>query len=208
MTDAHCERNAPISHDAEPDLRTLIRRAREGSGEAYASLHTRYRPLLEAAVARFGGAELTWQERADLLDEADRVFLGAISTYDCEQDAVDFGLYAKICLRNRLISEWRRMEDRRRVVPVEDADAVAATDPHAYDPAGQLMEEEGFLALCRTVRSHLSDFENRVWWPYVTGVPVSEIAKSLACEERAVHNAVYRIRRKLRERIPTADGRK
>ena len=195
-------------HSTDPAVRELILRAQGGSDDACRELRRKYRPLIEASVARFGVAELTRQEKSDLHEEADRVFLGAISTYDCDQDAVDFGLYAKICLRNRLISEWRRMEDRRRVVPVEDTDAVVTTDPRAYDPAGQLMEEEGFLALCRTVRSHLSDFENRVWWPYVTGVPVSEIAKSLACEERAVHNAVYRIRRKLRERIPTADGRK
>ena len=72
MTDAHCERNAPIPHDAETDLRTLIRRAREGSGEAYASLHTRYRPLLEAAVARLRQEELLQREAEQRkLDEAD-----------------------------------------------------------------------------------------------------------------------------------------
>lgn len=205
QTPAHEASNQP--HSTDPAVRQLILRAQGGSDDACRELRRKYRPLIEASVARFSAAELTRQEKSDLHEEADRVFLGAISTYDCEQDAVDFGLYAKICLRNRLLSEWRRMEDRRRVVPVEDADAVVVTDSQTDDPAGQLMEEEGFLALCRTVRSHLSDFENRVWWPYVTGVPVSEIAKTLACEERAVHNAVYRIRRKLRERIPT-DTRK
>ena len=198
MTDAHCERNAPIPHDAEPDLRTLIRRAREGSGEAYASLHTRYRPLLEAAVARFGGAELTWQERADLLDEADRVFLGAISSYDLEQEGVDFGLYAKICLRNGLVSEWRRMDVRRREAPLPLMQNQLDAEE---DPAQYFEEEERFRLLVGTVQAMLSDFENRVWWRYVTGESVAIIARDLVCDERSVHNAIYRIRRKLRAKL-------
>ena len=198
MKDAHCERNASIPHDAEPDLRTLIRRAREGSGEAYASLHTRYRPLLEAAVARFGGAELTWQERADLLDEADRVFLGAISSYDLEQEGVDFGLYAKICLRNGLVSEWRRMDVRRREVPLPLMQNQLDAEE---DPAQYFEEEERFRLLVGTVQALLSDFENRVWWRYVTGESVAIIARDLVCDERSVHNAIYRIRRKLRAKL-------
>lgn len=205
-TDPSAESSKNTPHSADPAVRELILRAQGGSDDACRELRRKYRPLIEASVARFGASELTRQERSDLLEEADRVFLGAISTYDCEQDAVDFGLYAKICLRNRLISEWRHMESRRRVVPVEDTGAVAAPDPVEDDPAGRVVEEEAFVALCRTVRSHLSDFENRVWWPYVTGVPVADIAKTLDCDERAVHNAVYRIRRKLRERIATDEG--
>ncbi len=199
----HIPPDAPHAapHRVDPAVRELILRAQEGSDEACRELRLKYRPLLEASVARFASADLTRQERADLLEEADRVFLGAISTYDCEQEAVDFGLYAKICLRNGLISEWRRMESRRRVLPVEDAETVLASHLSSDDPACRLMEEEGFRTLCRTVRTHLSAFENRVWWPYVTGVPVPDIARDLGCDERAVHNAIYRIRRKLRERI-------
>ena len=48
----------------------------------------------------------------------------------------------------------------------------------------------------------LSELENRVWWQYVTGVPVADIARDLARDERSVHNAIYRIRRKLRAVIP------
>ena len=131
-------------------------------------------------------------------EEAERVFLGAITSFDTEQDAVDFGLYAKICLRNGLISEWRRMESRRRMSVLECADVQTAA---TADPAEQIVEEERFHRLCRTVRGYLSDFENRVWWQYVTGVSVSEIAASLGCEEKSVHNAIYRIRRKLRARL-------
>ncbi len=203
MKDNRCFADASpdIPHRADPFVRELILRAQGGSDDACRELRQKYRPLIESSVARFCVSALTRQERADLVEEAERVFLGAISTYDCDQDAVDFGLYAKICLRNGLISEWRRMEVRRRVVTVEDTEAVAPADMRMEDPAGRVMEEEGFLSLCRAVRENLSDFENRVWWPYVTGVTASDIARTLGCDERAVHNAIYRIRRKLREKL-------
>ncbi len=201
MKQSQSELSAQAPHHIDPSVRELILRAQSGSDDACRDLRIKYRPLLESSVARFASLELSRQERADLMEEAEHVFLGAISTYDCEQDAVDFGLYAKICLRNGLTSEWRRMESRRRVLPIEDTDSVIPPDPHPEDPAGKMMEEESFRTLCRTVRSHLSELENRVWWPYVTGVPISEIARDIGRDERAVHNAIYRIRRKLREKI-------
>jgi DNA-directed RNA polymerase specialized sigma24 family protein len=84
-------------------------------------------------------------------------------------------------------------------LPLEDAEADGSSG--GEDLAARLVEDESFRQLCRTVRSHLSELENRVWWPYVTGVSVSEIARELGRDERSVHNAIYRIRRKLRERL-------
>lgn len=189
----------PIPHTADPALRDLIRQAQAGSREAYLTLRAKYRPLLESSVARFSASEMTLQEQADLREEAERVFLGAISSFDTEQDSVDFGLYAKICLRNGLISEWRHLNARRRVIALPLDDSIGVTEiPGGEDPAARLVEDEDFRQLCRTVRSHLSDFENRVWWQYVMGVSVSDIARDLGRDERSVHNAVYRIRRKLR----------
>ncbi len=193
---------ADPSRRPDPTVRELILAAQAGSGDACRTLREKYRPLLEASVARFGASEISRQERADFYEEADRVFLNAIITYDTDQDAVDFGLYAKICLRNGLVSEWRRMEARRRLPTVSLPDYAAETlSATLDDPAGRVVEEERFRALCSTVRSHLSDFENRVWWQYVTGIPVAAIAEELERDERAIHNAIYRIRRKLRERL-------
>ncbi len=190
---------APAStHIAAPAVRTLVLQAQAGSRDACLELQAKYRPLLLSSVARFDDQELTLQEREDLREEAERVFLGAISTYDTEQDAVDFGLYAKICLRNGLISEWRHMQSRRLHETVSLPDQVM---PIGEDPARLLEEEERFRRLCSAVRDSLSPLENQVWWQYVTGVSVPDIARALGRDERSIHNAIYRIRRKLRTRI-------
>lgn len=202
MKDHNPPAPADTTHKTDPAVRALVLSAQAGSREAYLTLLSKYRPLLESSVARFGAFEMTDQERADMWEEAERVFLGAVSTYDTDQEGVDLGLYAKICLRNGLVSEWRHMRSRRRVatVPLEEEISGKVTDPDT-DLAGQLVEDERFGQLCRTVRGHLSDFENQVWWQYVTGVSVADIAEGLGRDERSVHNAIYRIRKKLREKL-------
>lgn len=200
MKENHPQSELHTPHKPDPAVRALVLQAQAGSREAYLALLSKYRPLLSSSVARFGASEMSDQEMRDLREEAERVFLGAISSFDTEQEAVDFGLYAKICLRNGLVSEWRHLQTLRRVasVPMEEELSADLTVP---DPAQQLEEEERFSQLCRTVRGYLSDFENRVWWQYVTGIPVADIAEGLGRDERAVHNAIYRIRKKLRERL-------
>ena len=189
-------------HRPDPAVRELVLQAQAGSREAYLTLLAKYRPLLEASVSRFGAAEMTDQELTDMREEAEQVFLSAVSTYDTEQESVDLGLYAKICLRNGLVSEWRHLSSLRRVAALSlGEDIPEGVSDRDTDPARQMMEDERFGQLCRTVRSHLSDFENQVWWQYVTGVPVADIAAGMGRDERAVHNAIYRIRKKLRERL-------
>lgn len=185
------------SSDPTPDgdLKSLLLQAREGSSEAYRLLRLRYRPLVEASVLRYTSGEMSLQEKDDMREEAERVFLSAVSTFDLEQDAVDFGLYAKICLRNGLISEMRRVSARHRlgIVPLEGEDLQSEEDPgHA------LVEAERFRRLYELVRGSLSDFENTVWWMFVSGVSVRQISARVGKDERAVHNAIYRIRKKLR----------
>ena len=190
------------SHRPDPAVRELVLQAQAGSREAYLALLSKYRPLLEAAVARFSMSEMTDQERADMREEAERVFLGAVSTYDTEQESVDLGLYAKVCLRNGLLSAWRHLASLRRVAPLPlgEGFSESVSDPDT-DLTQQMLEEERFGQLCRTVRGHLSDFENQVWWQYVTGVSVVAIAEGMGKDERSIHNAIYRIRKKLRERL-------
>ena len=190
------------THRPDPAVRELVHQAQAGSREAYLALLSKYRPLLESAVARFSVSDMTDQEQADLREEAERVFLSAVSTYDTEQEGVDLGLYAKVCLRNGLLSAWRHMTSLRRVTPLPLEDGVSETvsDPDT-DFTRPMQEEERFGQLCRTVSEHLSDFENQVWWQYVMGVSVATIAEGLGKDERAVHNAIYRIRKTLRERL-------
>ena len=183
-------------------VRPLLEAAQRGSCEACDRLLIRYRPLLRSLCSKFELENMSQQDREDLREEAERIFLCAVSTYDLSQNAVAFGLYAKICLRNGLVSELRRFQRRRRLDVVPVSEEMADED----DPARHVAEEERFRQLYETVRSKLSPFENRVWWLFVSGMSYADIARRVGRDERSVYNAIYRIRRKLRDVVDDAHG--
>lgn len=185
--------------NSKETLACLLAQAQSGSASAYEVLLGKYRPLIDSAVQSFVSHDTSNQEAEDLMEEAKHVFLSAITSYDLTREGVEFGLYAKICLKNGLISELRRQQHRRRlgVVPLAD-DTENITDPGEGDPSARIVEEEDFKQLYRRIREHLSELENRVWWMYVAGATVADIAKTLGKDEKSVHNAIYRIRTKLK----------
>lgn len=185
----------PPVQEQDPTVIEWIKQAQQGSRDAYLLLRVRYRPLIDASVTRHSMSDMSLQDMADMHEEAERVFLNALTTYDTEQVGVDFGLYAKICLRNGLVSEMRRLRARQRlgVVPLDPEEMV-----NDEDPAAALMEAERFHRLYVMIHEHLSGMENHVWWMYVAGVEVKEIAQRMGKDEKSIHNAIYRIRRKLR----------
>ena len=187
-------------------MNLLIQQAQDGSVDAYEELLRRYRPLIDSLVSGFVTPDMSRQDAEDLFEEAKHVFLSALTSYDLSRDAVEFGLYAKICLKNGLISELRRQKRRKKlgVVSLSEDDLAQRDVPVSDDPASELIEEEDFHRLYRRIRSCLSEFENSVWWMYVSGVGAAEIAKRLGKDEKSVHNAVYRIRAKLKALL--ADG--
>ena len=184
--------------DSKESLFELISQAQGGSGEAFEALLSRYRPLIESSVHSFISVETSMQEAEDLMEEAKHVFLSAITSYDLSREGVEFGLYAKICIKNGLISELRRQKQRRKLGVVSLVGDEEDLTEKGEDPASRIVEEEDFRQLYRMIRANLSELENKVWWMYVAGAAVSDIAKALGKDERSVHNAIYRIRAKLK----------
>ncbi|MBE6694649.1 MAG: sigma-70 family RNA polymerase sigma factor [Ruminococcaceae bacterium] len=194
--------------DSKEALVKLIIQAQEGSASAYEELLCRYRPLIESSVYSFVSHDTSLQDAEDLLEEARHIFLSAITSYDLSREGVEFGLYAKICLKNGLISELRRQQHRHRLGVVSLADGTEDIASIAdADLSSRLVEEEDFRQLYRKIREHLSDLENRVWWMYVAGATVADIAKTLGKDEKSVHNAIYRIRAKLKRLLVRGEGK-
>ena len=94
----------------------LLRLVREGREDAFDTLAREYRKLIESTARRavrsvaesgFPEGELTLD---DLRQEARLAFYRAAMSYDADGvgKEVTFGLYAKVCMRNAMISELRR----------------------------------------------------------------------------------------------------
>ena len=180
------------------DVRTLILAVRDGDQNAFDALLDQYRPLIDASVARFSTDETFSLYCEDLKQEASVVFYNSILAYDLEQNEVEFGLFAKICIYNALVSFLRAMK-RRSAEPVAEIPQNLITVQDFEDPSARMLEQERLKSLYAVIRKNLSELEYKVWQLYISGRSASEIAALLSTNEKSINNAIYRIRKKLRE---------
>ena len=180
------KKNEQAAHSA------LINAARCGDESAFEALLEIYEPLIDAMSRSFVKLTEDSESHEDLRQEACIAFYKAVQSYDSEQVGVSFGLYAKLCVRNRLISYVRKLRRRESVLPLEER--MKAEE----DITAGVVAEETYLELYRRIESVLSPYENHVWWLYLSGQTTGAIAAELGKDERSVQNAIYRIRKKLR----------
>ena len=189
--------NPNVEYPEKETLRLVIL-AKEGDEASFAFLVDKFKPLLDAAVAQYR-AELLPQDAEELSQEALVAFHSAVKSYDPSYKNVSFGLYAKICVNKAIISAlraiWRR--SRTDLVPIDDTLDVFG-DVGDVDPASELIERENAEELSRRISEHLSEYENRVWWLYFSGLSSAQIARVVGRSPKSVGNALCRIRQKLR----------
>ena len=200
----NCNSNNREKNDmSKEQLKALISEAVAGDQAAFDALNDLYNPLIESQTRNHSQPEMTNQDIEDMRQEALIAFCNAVCSYDVEQEDVEFGLYAKICISNALIAfvriYMRRVKKDRLALESEKQNGSTSRQ---YDPLQAMVDKENMSELVRVIRNKLSDYENRVWWLYVSGMSVSDISKELGdTEPKSVTNAIYRIRKKLRELI-------
>lgn len=184
-----------------PDsARELILLVREEDGQAFESLLAMYEPMISAAIRRYlpDGADID-----DARQEALAGFYRAVLTFDLEQMEVAFGFYAKVCVTNALISHIREItrRARRAAANIEYDDYMRYCAGEASDVAEQIADKESTETLRRLIKQSLSPYENRVWDMHMSGLATAVISERLGKPVRSIDNALYRIRRKLREML-------
>ena len=194
--------NTHSSFDSE--LYDLLKQIQNGDSGIFEVLLNRYDRLICAMTNRFGGT-VSAADADDLRQEAILALYRAAMRFNLEQKEVQFGLFAKTCIRHALLSHLRKQKKLEALVLLEDDLLEAQAKGGKCDPESQLIEEESYLSLSAQIRSALSEHENRIWWLYLSGRTAKEIAVCIEKDEKSVQNAIYRIRRKLRTIIPTPD---
>lgn len=169
---------------------SLLMAAREGDKVALEALLLQFDPLRRTMAARYLAHAAQSAEYDDFYQEATIAFLGAVRTYDISQTEVTFGLYAKICMRNRLISKLRAW--KRPISPEQEAQTMA-------DPAEQMVCEERYQTLLSQIACLLSKREMDVFRLYLLGKSYSDISLALGISEKSVDNALFRMKAKLKK---------
>ena len=183
------------------DLYALIRsvNAEDSASRqsAFEELLRRYEPLLASLVAKYSDTSDTGLCHEDLYQEATVAFYHSILAYDTEQTEVEFGLYAKICISNALVSQLRKWK-HRPFEPLVESEHENFFVHESEDPSEGILEQERVQALYLVIRNRLSPLEYRIWRYYMSGRTAKEIGTMVGKDEKSVSNAVYRIRKKLR----------
>jgi len=181
-----------------------------GDSEAFERLCSLYGNLLESMVRRFApslgigtdpgavsdvlgiGYEELRQDAAMFLYKAARTYVPRETGKGAD---VSFGLYAKICIRNGMISQVRRYRSmkKRREAERQRAGKLAYRTDAAE---GEILAEEAM----RQIRGLLSPYEKAILPLYLAGKPPREIAALMGRTEKSVSNGIYRIKSKIRQK--------
>ena len=175
----------------------LLLRAKSGNNAAFSELVEMYSPLINSMVSHFSGDARQYNlEPEDLRQEAIIALYGAVKAFNAEQKDVTFGLFAKICMRNRLISIVRNCRGR-----AETESSESETDLAASSPEQDLIDRENYERLIQVIDESLTDYEKAVFKLFILDKSYREIAAALGRDVKSVDNAVCRIKIKLKQRI-------
>ncbi len=179
--------------NAQAEIEVLLKRFRDGADDAFSELCERFSPMLGVLVSRFsdGGAY-----EAELAQEARIALYRAAMTYASADGAVTFGLYARVCVRNALLSCLRSHSKDADLYSLDELDGVFL--PEDEEPLESLITAETVADIYRKARTVLSSFERRVFDLYLEEESTEKMAKALGKSEKSVRNAIQRVRAKLK----------
>ena len=175
------------------DICTLILLCREHNDSAFDELVRRYTPMMRKVIMSFGSLPY---EYGELFSEACVALHIAAGRYDTEQQEVTFGLFARICVRNRIVDLIRR-KDSDYNISDQDVEQMA----YESNVEKRLEEKEIFNSLIRLAKRMLSDYEYQVLILHIQGYKTAAIAKMLSRSAKSVDNAKSRLFRRLREEL-------
>ncbi len=173
--------------------------AANGDDESMALLIAAVTPIAKAKASKLANARISDE---DLVQEGMLGFLDAVKSFDSSKGR--FKAYAEVCINNRIISAVRANFNNKNAalsnaVPFE-TETEEISDISA-DPANIVSEIEETEYFENLLSSGFSDFEKSVIRFRLLEQSYSQIAAALDCSEKAVDNAMQRIRKKMRKKL-------
>lgn len=201
---------------AELEDSALQKLAAYGDSYAEEELVSRYMRLVRICARPLF---LAGGESEDLIQEGMFGLLSAVRQYNNEHNA-SFKTFAEWCIRNRLRSAVKSASNLKHDplnnrVPLESilsdesqTQAVACAELFQKSPEEQVLARENKKyteQLYLSLVSMLSKYEKAVLTYYLEGLSYKEIAKLTGKGDKAVDNAIQRIRRKTAQMLKSGD---
>ena len=174
--------------------------AANGDDESMALLISAVTPIAKAKGYAHADDRVAGE---DLTQEGMLGFLEAVKGFNPEKGS-SFKAYAETCINNRIISAVRASYNNKNAalssaVPLDDGAEEMSGDE--LDPAKIISSKDEFEYITGLIKSNLSDFEKQVVILRFLNFSYSEVSAQLGCSEKAVDNALQRIRKKMRAQL-------
>lgn len=179
--------------------------AADGDDESMALLISKVMPVAKAKASKLGSPRLSAE---DLVQEGMLGFLDAVKSFKSDK-GVPFKGYAEICINNRIVSAVRANFNNKNAALTNAVSIEEETDnllSRSDDPANIVSEKYGSEHIKHLIDSGLSDFEKQVIELRLLDKSYAQIALSLECSEKAVDNALQRIRKKISSKMKSSNG--
>ncbi|MBQ7836383.1 MAG: sigma-70 family RNA polymerase sigma factor [Clostridia bacterium] len=187
------DKNNMIIEDKE--LFDIVSDVQSGNDESFSVLKRKYAPLISRSVRSFEG------ETADVEEyrrEAESALLKAALKYDLSRTEVSFGLFAKICIKNALISLLRKEMSRKRRLERHVSRRVAKKKRSYFVAPTESSSSAETEKIVSSISEILSPYEREVFREYMSDKTAEEIALALGRSKKSVNNALYRIKEKVK----------
>lgn len=176
----------------DADIGALIVECRSHNNEAFDELVRRYTPMMRKVISCFDSQ----YDFDEMFCEACVALHNAAIRYDVGQSEVTFGLYARICVRNRILDLLRSADVSHDVA---ECDIEQLADDESVESG--LVKRETVDNLLSSAKNLLSDYEYRVLILHIQGYKTAAIAKMLSRSAKSVDNAKSRLFRRLRAEL-------
>ena len=183
----------------------LLALAAERDLQAEEVLIRRYSRVIRSLARPFF---LTGGDNDDLMQEGMLGLISAIRSYDAGEKT-SFKTFAVLCIRRRLISAVRKSATQQDVslddcLSLESSliDEISSRSDILRGPEELLIDREEARKRYRNLLQLLSVYEQSVLRCFLRGMSYREIAEITKKPEKAVDNAVQRIRRKFQKLTP------
>jgi len=178
----------------------LIGLCQKGDLDAEETLITRYTRIVRSISRPYF---LVGGDSEDLIQEGMMGLLNAIRHYD-QNEKASFQTFAILCIRRRIFSAMRKSNGSRNVslddcLSLESSlfDETLFRSDNLREPEELLIDREEAQKRYRNLLLLLSDYEQSVLRCFLRGMSYREIAERTGHSEKAVDNAIQRIRRKI-----------
>ncbi len=166
---------------------------------AFEAMCARYMGLISSIVSKYRYSDEVY-ELSDFIQEGLIGLLFACKSFDAHK-GMTFKNYAMMCVENRFRSIYRRNSGKTHIpkssiVNIDDT-LNALEDSTAVSMQESLETKEYIKSVYKKIESSLSELEKNVLSLYLSGYSYKQSAKALSISEKAVDNALYRIRKKL-----------